>query len=154
MSVAANETTILNLQKKSQRTATMKSKIAGSKKKFSTAATSTSDKPPSPEDVARKCLLEVLVEVKKPKQKVATLWPREKAKRLVIVDLPKCKDTNPPSNENGISFYKQCNENCITSSSTPHNLCCERETHVSLNNVGEYVLFPADKPIGAAPQRL
>ncbi len=62
---------------------------------------------------------------------------------MVIVDLAKGKDTGPPSNENGVSFCKQCNENCISSSSTPHNLCCERETHVSLKNVAEYVVFPA-----------
>ncbi len=62
---------------------------------------------------------------------------------MVVVDLPKGKDTGPPSNENGASFRKQCNINCISSSSTPHNLCCERETHVSLKNIGEYVVFPA-----------
>ncbi len=28
--------------------------------------------------------------------------------------------------------------------SIPRNQCCERETHVSLNNVGEYVVFPAE----------
>jgi hypothetical protein len=84
--------------------ATMKSKIAGSKKS-SKAATSTSG--------ARKCPPEKLVEVEKLKQKVTTLWSRGKAKRAVVVDLPKGKDTGPPFNENGISFCKQCNQNCI-----------------------------------------
>jgi hypothetical protein len=41
--VAINETTSLNLQKKSQRMATIKSKIAESKKKSSKVATSTSE---------------------------------------------------------------------------------------------------------------
>ncbi len=67
MLVAINETTSPNLPNKSQRKATVKSKIAGSKKKSSTAATSTSEEPPSPVDDARKCLPEDLVEVEKPK---------------------------------------------------------------------------------------
>jgi hypothetical protein len=121
----------------------MKSKIAGSKKKSSKAATSTSEEPSSPEDGTRKCPPEELVEVEKPKQKVTTLWSSGKANRVIIVDLPKVKDIDLPSNENGVSFCKQCNENCISSSSTPRNLCCERETHVSKNNVGEYVVFHA-----------
>jgi hypothetical protein len=33
---------------------------------------------------------------------------------------------------------------CLRPLSAPHNLCCDRETHVSLNNVGEYVVFPAE----------
>jgi hypothetical protein len=123
--------------------ATIKSKIARSKKKSSKAATSISEEPPSPEDGARKCSPEELGEEEEPKQKVTTLWSRGKAKRVVVVDLPKGKDTGPPSNENGVSFCKQCNINCISSSATSCNLCCERETHVSLNNVGEYVVFPA-----------
>jgi hypothetical protein len=45
----------------------MKSKIAGSKKKCSKAATSTSEEPPGSEDGARKCPPEELVEVEKPK---------------------------------------------------------------------------------------
>jgi hypothetical protein len=56
LSVAVNETTSLNLQKKSPRTATTPTKIAGSKKKSSKAATSTSEEPPSPEAGARKHL--------------------------------------------------------------------------------------------------
>jgi len=118
LSVATNETTSLNLQQKSHRTATIKSKIAGSKKKSSNAVTSTSEEPPSPEDGTRKCPSEELVEEEKPKRKVTTLWSRGKAKRVVIVDLPKGKDTGPPSNENGVSFCKQCNVICISSSST------------------------------------
>jgi hypothetical protein len=141
--VAVNETTSLYLQEKSQRMATMKSKIAGSKKKSSNAATSTSEEPPNPEDGARKHPPEELVEVEKPIQKVTTFWRRGNIKRVIVVDLPKGKDTGPPSNENGISFHKQCKKNCISSSSTPHNPCCERETHMSLNNVGEYVVFSA-----------
>jgi hypothetical protein len=131
LSVAVNETTSLNLQKNNQRMATMKSKIAGSKKKRTTGATSTSEEPPSPEDGARKRPPEELVEVEKPKQKITTLWSRGKAKRLVVVDLPKGKDTGPPSNEDRASFRKHYNENCISSSSTPCNLCRERETHFS-----------------------
>jgi hypothetical protein len=110
-SISVNETTSLNLQQKSQRKTTIKSKIAGSKKKGSKAATSTSEEPPSPEDGARKCPPEELVEEEKPKQKVTTLWSRGKTKRVVFVDLPKGKDTGPPSNENGLSFCKQCNVN-------------------------------------------
>jgi hypothetical protein len=143
LSVAVYGTTSLNLRQKSQRTATIKSKIAGSKKKSSKAATSTSEEPPSPEVGARKHPPEELVEEEKPKQKVTTLWSRGKAKRVVIVDLPIGKNIGPPSNENGVSFRKQCNVNCISSSSTPRNLCCERETHMSLNNVGEHVAYPA-----------
>jgi hypothetical protein len=62
LSVATNETTSPNLQQKSHRTATIKSKIAGSKKKSSNALTSTSEEPPSPEDGTRKCPSEELVE--------------------------------------------------------------------------------------------
>ncbi len=40
---------------------TMKSKIAGYRKKSSKAAISTSEEPPSPEDGARKCPPEELV---------------------------------------------------------------------------------------------
>jgi hypothetical protein len=61
-SVAINGTISLNLQQKSQRKATIKSKIAGSKKKSSKAATSTSEEPPSPGDSARKCPSEELIE--------------------------------------------------------------------------------------------
>ena len=119
----------------------MKSKIAGSKKKSSPTATSTSEEPPSPEDGTRKCPPEELI--KEPKQKVTTFWSMGKAKIVVVVDLPKDKDTGPPSNKNDVSFCKQCDKNCISSLSTPCKMCCERETHVSLNKDGEYVAFPA-----------
>jgi hypothetical protein len=56
--------------------ATMTSKIAGSKKKSSKAATSTSEEHPSSEDGARQCPPEELVEVEKPKGKVTTLWQK------------------------------------------------------------------------------
>jgi hypothetical protein len=49
----------------------------------------------------------------------------------------------PPPNKNSVSFCKQCGVQCHCPSSTPCNLCCDREIHVSLNNVGEYVVFPA-----------
>jgi hypothetical protein len=42
-----------------------------------------------------------------------------------------------------VSFRKQCNVQCLCPLSTPRNQCCDRETHVSLNNVGENVVFPA-----------
>ncbi len=45
----AGESTSLNMQRKSPRTARTKSKVAGSKKKTSTDATSISEEPPSPE---------------------------------------------------------------------------------------------------------
>jgi hypothetical protein len=106
LSVAVNESTSLNLQKKKPRLATIKSKIAGSKKKSSKAATSTSEEPPSPEDGPRKCLTEELVDLEKPKGKVTTLLSRGKLKRVFVVDDPTGKDTSPPSNENGISFCK------------------------------------------------
>ncbi len=67
LSIATNETTSLNLQQKSHRTATIESKIAGSKKNSSNTVTSTSEEPPSPEDGARKCPPEELVEEEKPK---------------------------------------------------------------------------------------
>jgi hypothetical protein len=119
--------------------ATTTSKIA---KRFK-AATSTSEEPPSPEDGARKRPPEELVEAEKPNGKVTTLWQRGKLKRLVIVDVPKGKDTGPPPDENGVSFCKQFNVKCVCPSSTPRNPCCERETHASLNNIGEYDVFPA-----------
>jgi hypothetical protein len=84
-----------------------------------------------------------LIEEDKPKQKVTTLWSRGKAKKMVSVNLPKGKDTGPPSNENGVSFCSQCNEKCPSSLSTPCKKCCETETHLSLNKVGKYVVFPA-----------
>jgi hypothetical protein len=81
--------------------------------------------------------------MKEPRKKITTCWSREKAKRVVIVDLPTGKDTGPPSNENGISFCSQCNEKGISSLSMPCKKCCETETHVALNKVGEHVVFSA-----------
>jgi hypothetical protein len=142
-SVGVSETTSLNLQRKSPRTARMTSKVAGSKKKSSKAATSTSEEPPSPEAGGRKHPPEESVVLEKQKGKVTTLWQRGKPKRVVDVDVPTGKDTSPPPNENGISFCKQCYVQCLCPLSPPRNLCCDRETHVSLNNIGEYVVFPA-----------
>jgi hypothetical protein len=129
--VAVNETTSPNLPNKNQRRETVKSKVARSKKKSSTAATTTSEEPPSPEDGARKHPPEELVEVEKSKQKINTLLSRGKLKKVVVVNLPKGQDTGPPSNENGISFCKQCDENCISSSSTPRKVLSKRNTCVS-----------------------
>jgi hypothetical protein len=61
-----------------------------------------------------------------------------------VSDIPTGKDTGPPPNKNSVSFCKQCNVQCLCPSSTPCKLCCDIETHVSLNNVGEYVVFPAE----------
>jgi hypothetical protein len=61
---------------------------------------------------------------------------------VVVTDVPTGKDTEPPPNENGISFCKQCGAQCICPSSAPRKPCCDIETHVSLNNFGEYVVFP------------
>ncbi len=120
-----------------------KSKVAGSKKTSSKAATSTSKQPPSPEAGERKRPPEELVLWEKLKGKVTSLWQRGKPKRVVVVDVPTGKDTGPPLNKNGISFCNQCNVQCLFPLSAPRKLCCDRETHVSLNNVGEYVVFPA-----------
>ncbi len=62
---------------------------------------------------------------------------------MVVSDVPTGKDTGPPPNKNSGSFCKQCNVQCFHPLSAPCNLCCDRETHVSLNNIGEYVVFPA-----------
>ncbi len=67
-----------------------------------------------------------------------------KPKRVVVSDVPTDKDTSPPPNNNGISFCKMCNGQCLCPSSAPRNLCCDSETHVSLNDVGEYVVFPTE----------
>jgi hypothetical protein len=142
-SVGVSESTSLNLGRKSVRMARTKSKVAESKKKSSKAATSTSEEHSCSEAGGRKPPPEELVELEKPKGKVTTLWQRGKPKRVVVVDVPTDKDTGPPLNKNGVSFCKQCNVQCICPSSTPHNLCCDGETHISLNNVGEYVVFPA-----------
>ncbi len=127
----------LNMQRKSPTMARMKSKVAGSKKKTAQAVTSTSEEPPSPEAGGRKCPPEQLVALEKQKGKVTTLWQRGKPKRVDISDVPTGKDTSPPPNKNGVSFCKQCGVQCLHPLSTPHYLCCDRETHVSLNNVGE-----------------
>ncbi len=63
---------------------------------------------------------------------------------MVVADVPTGKGTGPPPNENGVYFRKQCAAQCICPSSAPRKPCCDRETHVSLNNVGEYVVFPAE----------
>jgi hypothetical protein len=142
-SVGVSENTSLNIQRKSTRTARTKSKVAGSKKKSSKAATSTSEQPPSPEAGGRKCPHEESVALEKLKGKVTTLWQRGKPKRVLVVDVPTGKDTGLPLNKNGASFCNQCNVQCLCPLSAPHNLCCDTETHVSLNNVGEYVVSPA-----------
>jgi hypothetical protein len=51
LSVGVGESTSLNMQRKHPMTARTKSKVAGSKKKTSKAATSTSEEPPIPESV-------------------------------------------------------------------------------------------------------
>ncbi len=63
---------------------------------------------------------------------------------MVVSDVPTGKDTGPPPNEYGVSFHKQCCVQCLHPLSAPRNLCCDRETHVSLNNVCEYVVVPAE----------
>jgi hypothetical protein len=79
-SVGVSESTSLNIQRKSTRTARMKSMVAGSKKKSSKAANSTSEQPPSPEAGRRKRPSEELVALEKLKGKVITLWQRGKPK--------------------------------------------------------------------------
>ncbi len=63
---------------------------------------------------------------------------------MVIADVPTGKDTGPPPNKNVVYFLKQCSAQCICPLSAPRKPCCNRETYVSLNNVGEYVVFPAE----------
>jgi hypothetical protein len=121
-----------------------KSKVAGSKEKSSKAATSTSEEPPIPESVGRKYPPEQLVALEQQKGTVTTLWQRGKPKRVVVADVPTGKGARPPPNKNGVSFCKQCGAQCIRLSSAPRKPCCDRETHVSLNNVGEYVVFSAE----------
>ncbi len=142
-SVGISESTSLNLGRKSPRAARTRSKVAGSKKKSPKAATSTSEEPPSPEASRRKHPPEELVELEKPKAKVTTLWQRGKPKRMVIVDVTRGKDTSPPPNKNEVSFRKQCNVQCLCPLSFPQNLCCDIKIHVSLNNISEYAVFPA-----------
>jgi hypothetical protein len=118
--------------------------VAGSKNKTSKAATSSSEELPSPKSVGRKHPPEQLVALEQQKGTVTTLWQRGKPRRVVVTDAPTGKDTGSPPNKNGISFRKQCGAQCIRPLSTPRKPCCDRETHVSLNNVGEYVVFPAE----------
>ncbi len=135
---------LVSMKRKSPTKARTKSKVAGSKKKTSNAAASTSEEPPNPESYERKCPPEKLVALEKQKGKVTTLWQWGKPKRVVVSDVPTGKDTGPPPNENSVSFHKQCNMQCLCPLSTPRNLCCDIEIHVSLKNVGEYVVFPAE----------
>jgi hypothetical protein len=144
LSVGVGESTSLNMQRKSPTLTRTKSKVAGSKKKTSKAATSTSEEPPVPESVGRKHPPEQLVALEQQKGTVTTLWQRGKPKRVIVTNVPTGKDTGPPPNKNGISFCKQCGAQCIHPSSTPRKPCCDRETHVSLNIVGEYVVFPPE----------
>jgi hypothetical protein len=76
LSVGVGESTSLNMQRKSPTTARMKSKVAGSKKKTSKAANSTSEEPPSPESGGRKCPPEHLVALEKQKGKVTSIWQK------------------------------------------------------------------------------
>ncbi len=121
-----------------------KSKVEGSKKMTSKAATSTSEEPPNPESGGRKHPPEQLVALEQQKGNVTTLWQRGKPKRVVVTDVPTGKATGPPPNETGVSFRKQCGVQCNRPSSAPLKPCCDRETHVSLNNIGEYVVFSAE----------
>jgi hypothetical protein len=143
-SVGVGESTSLNMQRKSPTMARTKSKFAGSKKKTSKAATSTSEEPPIPESVGRKHPPEQFVALEQQKRTVTTLWQRGKSKRVVVADVPTGKDTGPPPNKNSVFFCKQCGAQCICPLSALRKPCCDRETHVSLNNVGEYVVFPAE----------
>ncbi len=74
MSVGVGESTSLSMKRKSPTEARTKSKVAGSKKKTSNAADSTSEEPPIPESDGRKCPPEQLVALEKQKGKVTTLW--------------------------------------------------------------------------------
>ena len=112
-SVGVCESTSLNMKRKSPTMARTKYKVAGSKKKTSNAATSTSEEPPSPESDGRKCPPEQLVALVKQKEKVTLLWQRGKPKRVVVSDVPSGKDTGQQPNKNGVSFCKQCNVQCL-----------------------------------------
>jgi hypothetical protein len=144
LSVGVGKSTSLNMQRKSPMMARTKSKVAGSKKRTSKAATSTSEEPLSPEPVGRKPPPEQLVALEQQKGTVTTLWQRGQPKRVVITDVPIGKDTGPLPNKNGVFFRKQCGAQCICPLSAPRKPCCDRETHVSLNNIGEYVVFHAE----------
>ena len=85
LSVGVGESTSLNMQRKSPMTARTKSKVAGSKKKTSKAATSTSEEPPIPESVGRKHPPEQLVALEQQKGTVTTLWQRGKPSLLMFL---------------------------------------------------------------------
>jgi hypothetical protein len=149
--VALNDTPSPN-QRKNLRRVTVKSNVARTKTNSSIASpTSPEDTknkspvalPPSPEDSARKCPPEDLIEEDKQKQKATPFWSRGKPNKVVVVNLPKGKDTGPPSNKSGISFCSQCNGKCISLLFMLRKKCCETKRHVSLYKVGEYVVFPA-----------
>jgi hypothetical protein len=144
LSVGVGESTSLIMQRKHPMMARTKSKVAGSKKKTSKAATSKSEEPPIPESVGRKHPPEQLVALEQQKGTVTTLWQSGEPKRVVVADVFTGKGTGPPPNKRGISFHKQCGVQCICPLSAPRKPCCDRETHVSLNNIGEYVVFPAE----------
>jgi hypothetical protein len=122
-SVGVGESTSLNMQRKNPMMTRMKSKVAGSKKKTSKAATSTSEEPPSPESVGRKDPPEQLVALEQQKGTVTTLWQKGKPKRVVVTDVPTGKDTGPPPNKNDVSFCKQCGAQFICPSSAPGKPC-------------------------------
>jgi hypothetical protein len=67
LSVGVGESTSLNKQRKSPMMAKTKSKVAGSKKKTSKVAPSTSEEPPIPESVGRKHPPEQLVALEQQK---------------------------------------------------------------------------------------
>jgi hypothetical protein len=113
LAVGVGESTSLSMKRKSPTKTRTKSKVAGSKKKTSNAADSTSEEPPIPESGRRKCPPEQLVALEKQKGKVTTLWQRGKPKRVVVSDVLTGKDTGPPPNRNGVSFRKQCNVPCL-----------------------------------------
>ncbi len=141
MSVGVGESTSLSMKRKSPTKARTKSKVAGSKKKTSNAAASTSEEPPSLESDGRRCPPEQSVALEKQKGEITNLWQRGKPKRVVVSDVPTGKDTRPPPNKISVSFHKQCGVQCLCPLSAPRKLCCDIETHVSLNYIGEYVVL-------------
>jgi hypothetical protein len=68
LSVGVGESTSHKMQRKSSMMARTKSKVAGSMKKTSKAATSTAEEPPSPESVGRKHPPEQLVALEQQKR--------------------------------------------------------------------------------------
>jgi hypothetical protein len=103
-SVGVGESTSLSIKRKSPMRARTKSKVAGSKKKTSNAAASTSEEPFSPESDGRKCPPKQLLALEKQKGEVTSLWQWGKPKRVVVSDVPTGKDTRPPPNKNDVSF--------------------------------------------------